>query len=169
MDFKTVILPLAAGAIAGAALSKKPEPKTQAELSMLKLRASQNGGLMLGLSAAALGVAVLSLAKPNIGAGVLTVAAVAAGYSAYKAEAGSQARILSLAGLAVGGGLAATLQYGSPAAVKGAAQAYIGLAGANAVSTVVFLTDIARLPNQLPAATPAGAAPSAPPNVPPNT
>lgn len=164
MDFQPIILPLAAGAIAGAALSKKPDPKTQAELSMLKLRASQSGGLMLGVSAAVIGVAVLSLKKPNIGAGVLTVAAFWSGYSAYKAEAGSQLRIMSLAGLAVGGGLAATLQYGSPAAVKGAAQAFIGLAGASAVSTSVFLADVARMPNQLPSGTP----PAAPPNNSPN-
>lgn len=147
MDLQPVILPLAAGALAGAALTKKPKPDSQTQLDNLKSAVDKGGGSMLvGTAIVGLGAGLLALYKPKAGAAVFGVLVAGSLYSAYKAEAGSQLRIVSLAGAAVGAGIAGTLAYGKPAAVKGAGMVAVGLGGASLASTAIFLSDVKKLP-----------------------
>lgn len=147
MDLQPVILPLAAGALAGASLTKKPKPESQAQLDKLKDAADKAGtSMLLGTAVVGLGAGLLALYKPKAGAAVFGVLAAGSLYSAYQAQAGSQLRIASLAGTAVAAGIAGTLVYGKPAAVKGAGMVAVGLGGASLASTAIFLSDVKKMP-----------------------
>jgi hypothetical protein len=150
MDLQPIVLPLAAGALAGASLTKKPLPTTQAQLDALKGAAAKGGGtLMIGTAMVGLGAGLLALYKPKAGAAVFALMGAGSLYSAMKAEPGSAMRVGALAGTAVAAGLAGTLVYGKPAAVKGAGMVAVGLGGASLASTAIFLSDISRMPGTI--------------------
>lgn len=147
MDLQPVILPLAAGALAGASLAQKPKPATQQQLDALKLAVSKGGGsALISVAAVGLGAGLLALYKPKAGAAVFAVLGAGSLYSAIQSQPGSTTRIVGLAGTAIAAGLAGTLAYGKPAAVKGAGMVAVGLGGASLSSSLIFLSDVSKMP-----------------------
>ena len=151
--FTVAVAALAVGAIAGAAIAKRPDPQTQQELDKMKAVGGEAGLLLLGLATAVAGVGVYSLNHPKMGAGILGVGSAIMLASGINAPSGSANRTSALAVGLVGGGLAGFMAWGKPSAQFGASEVVIGYGGMVGAASLLLMSDIARLPNTLPPST----------------
>jgi hypothetical protein len=147
MQLESILLPLAVGAIAGVTLAKKPSiPDTQDQLDKMKAGASVAGPMIVGASLAIVGAGILSLSHPKLGAGIVGAGAALGIMGSLQKPAGDPSRVLGLTMGVLGGGIAGLMAFGKPGAQFGASEVVIGYGGLVATSTLVFITDVSRLP-----------------------
>ena len=146
MSLQPILLPLAVGAIAGAATATKvPVPSTQQQLDNLKNAAPVAGGVMMVLSVGMTALGIMSITKPELGGKILAGVSALSLLSVLNLPAGEPSKTTGLAVGMVGLGLAASLYKGGSAARFASSEVVIGYGAMLTTSSGIFLNDLTKL------------------------